>query len=319
MNYGWADSHNAWFALDNLHCNWSGCDPMVEYMIKNIMPEPDSDEDGLTNSYDNCPVDYNPAQLDADDDGVGDLCDNCIGTPNADQGDADGDGDGDACDPDADDDGILNEDDNCLLVVNVDQIDSDGDSVGDACDNCIDLFNPYQYDQNGDGIGDACDGEMHIQGYSPPDARLNQPYYHEFWAVGGVEPYNWTKVSGHPPYGTVFNGGEDAMISGTPTWPGQYYLKIALEDSDSPPSVDTVEIIMNVVTPSFICGDANGSGVVDIDDVIYIVTHIFAGGPAPSPIESGDVNCSDGVDIDDIVYLITFIFSSGPEPCAECP
>jgi hypothetical protein len=63
-------------------------------------------------------------------------------------------------------------------------------------------------------------------------------------------------------------------------------------------------------------GDANGTGAVDIDDVVYIVAYIFSGGPAPVTPEAGDANCIEGTDIDDVVYLIAFIFSNGPEPCA---
>jgi hypothetical protein len=62
-------------------------------------------------------------------------------------------------------------------------------------------------------------------------------------------------------------------------------------------------------------GDANGSGEVDIDDVVYLIAYIFSGGPEPVPYESGDANCSESVDIDDVVWLITYIFSSGPAPC----
>jgi len=65
----------------------------------------------------------------------------------------------------------------------------------------------------------------------------------------------------------------------------------------------------------WICGDADGSGDVDIDDVVYLVAYIFSGGPAPVPLESGDANCSGGVDIDDVVYLVAYIFSGGPPPC----
>jgi len=39
MNYGWAEGHNAWYAVDNLYCPWEGCDPMIEYMIINITPD----------------------------------------------------------------------------------------------------------------------------------------------------------------------------------------------------------------------------------------------------------------------------------------
>ncbi len=50
----------------------------------------DADADGLLDSADNCPADYNPAQ-----------------------GDMDGDGLGDVCDPDNDNDGVLDADDQC--------------------------------------------------------------------------------------------------------------------------------------------------------------------------------------------------------------
>ena len=65
----------------------------------------------------------------------------------------------------------------------------------------------------------------------------------------------------------------------------------------------------------YLCGDADGSDEVDIDDVVYLIQYIFAQGPAPEPLESGDADCSGEVDIDDVVYLITYIFSSGPAPC----
>jgi hypothetical protein len=70
---------------------------------------------------------------------------------------------------------------------------------------------------------------------------------------------------------------------------------------------------------NFVCGDADGSGGVDIDDVVHVINYIFSGGPAPDPIEAGDADCSSGIDIDDVVYLVSYIFSGGPAPCADCP
>jgi hypothetical protein len=66
---------------------------------------------------------------------------------------------------------------------------------------------------------------------------------------------------------------------------------------------------------SYICGDANISGGVDIDDIVYVIEYIFAGGFSPIPYESANADCSGGVDIDDIVYLITYVFGGGPAPC----
>ncbi|MCK5127120.1 MAG: C10 family peptidase [candidate division Zixibacteria bacterium] len=38
MNYGWGGSQNLWYAVDNVHCTWNGCDPMVEGMVINLIP-----------------------------------------------------------------------------------------------------------------------------------------------------------------------------------------------------------------------------------------------------------------------------------------
>ena len=69
-------------------------------------------------------------------------------------------------------------------------------------------------------------------------------------------------------------------------------------------------------------GDADESGAVDIDDVVYLIAYIFSGGPAPTPdVCCADANGSGGptpVDIDDVVYLIAYIFSGGPAPVDAC-
>lgn len=64
-----------------------------------------------------------------------------------------------------------------------------------------------------------------------------------------------------------------------------------------------------------LCGDADGSGTVDIDDAVFLIAYIFSGRLSPVPYECGDVDCSGSVDIDDAVHLINYIFSGGDEPC----
>ncbi len=279
----------------------------------------DSDGDSIPNTLDNCPLAYNPTQADQDLDGVGDACDNCVSEYNPDQGDVNGNGIGDFCDPDADGDGILNENDNCWLVENVDQVDSDDDTAGDACDNCPGLVNSEQYDENSDGVGDACDGELHLQSYTEdiPTAYVGLPFYYEYWAVGGVPPYQYNRVFGQTPYGTTFNG-SNGTLTGTPQFEGFTLLSVEVIDSDNPPSKDTVTAKITVETPQWICGDADGSTEVDIDDIVYTISYVFSGGPAPDPLESADVDCSGGVDIDDTVFLIDYVFGTGPPPCDDC-
>ena len=57
----------------------------------------DTDDDGIPDLADNCPLDDNPQLQDTDGDFVGDACDNCGAIPNPDQADSDGDDVGDAC------------------------------------------------------------------------------------------------------------------------------------------------------------------------------------------------------------------------------
>lgn len=69
----------------------------------------------------------------------------------------------------------------------------------------------------------------------------------------------------------------------------------------------------------YLCGDADGNGVVNLTDVVYLVNYIFVDGPAPNPIEAGNVNCDNKTNITDAVYLINYVFFDGPTPCAACP
>jgi hypothetical protein len=125
-------------------------------MVAGSVPANDSDNDGVPDSDDNCPANYNPGQSNSDGDIAGDACDLC-------PLDADNDADGD---------GVCGDIDNCPAVANADQVDTDSDGFGDACntgidndgddwsntlDNCPADANPDQANADGDVLGDICD------------------------------------------------------------------------------------------------------------------------------------------------------------------
>lgn len=275
---------------------------------------------GMVNAFD--AVDNPWDATDADGDSIPDYCDNCLMEQNPDQLDTDFDGLGNACDPDDDDDTVLDESDNCQFVENLDQLNTDGDTLGDACDNCIFTDNNDQYDEDADSTGDACDGELHIQEYEIITAYLDVPFFYEFSAIGGIEPYTWAKTGGDIPLGCFFSGGTDGSVSGTPSWKATYYATITCDDSDDPQKHDVINvtfIVTDAPPADYLCGDANNDELTNITDAVYLIAYIFNGGPAPQPPLSGDVNCDEIPNITDAVYLIQFIFNGGPAPCADCP
>ncbi|MEA3297458.1 MAG: hypothetical protein U9R56_06300, partial [candidate division Zixibacteria bacterium] len=63
-------------------------------------------------------------------------------------------------------------------------------------------------------------------------------------------------------------------------------------------------------------GDIDGSGNLDVADLIYLVNFMFYSGPEPLPYEAGNVNCiGDMINISDLIYLTNYMFLQGPEPC----
>ena len=70
--------------------------------------------------------------------------------------------------------------------------------------------------------------------------------------------------------------------------------------------------------PEYVCGDADGNGIITISDAVFLINYIFSGGPAPSPVAAGDADCNTIVTISDAVYLINYICSGGPSPCSGC-
>ena len=61
-------------------------------------------------------------------------------------------------------------------------------------------------------------------------------------------------------------------------------------------------------------GDANGDGVIDLGDVLYLISYLYKGGPAPDPLWTGDANCDGIVDLGDVLYLINYLYKGGPPP-----
>jgi hypothetical protein len=280
----------------------------------------DADGDGVHDFEDNCPSISNPSQQNSDDDSFGDACDNC---------------------PDDD---------------NEDQSDFDGDGVGYVCDNCPIYANPNQEDANSDGIGDACTFAESTPTGSEVSVTLDQNVEVTFTQIltGGTteltEVTYGDDISGFTfvpsdPYKIYYQIITDAEYS------GPIEVCITYDDSELEPEAEGTLSLMhsdggvwnnitssldgdnNIICgtttdlspfvvaypePTYVCGDADGNGMVNISDAVFLITYIFGSGPAPDPLLSGDADCNQIVNISDAVYLIAYIFGGGPEPCVGC-
>lgn len=122
IEFGTADFTMREYQAGSSQCNWiadgapscKGPNQACQTPTQN----PDSDNDGVNDSVDNCPNDANSDQADNDNDGIGNVCDS---TPNGNNNDAD-------------QDGVTDNLDNCPNDANPSQTDTDSDGLGDVCD-----------------------------------------------------------------------------------------------------------------------------------------------------------------------------------------
>lgn len=69
------------------------------------------------------------------------------------------------------------------------------------------------------------------------------------------------------------------------------------------------------LSDDYVCGDADGSGAVELDDALFILNYIFTGAPAPVPVQSGDQNCDGTINLTDCTYIIAYLYAAGEAPC----
>ena len=54
--------------------------------------------------------------------------------------------------------------------------------------------------------------------------------------------------------------------------------------------------------------------IVNIGDVVYLISYLYKGGSPPVPMSMGDVNCDGIVNLGDVVFLISYLYKNGPVP-----
>ncbi len=62
---------------------------------------------------------------------------------------------------------------------------------------------------------------------------------------------------------------------------------------------------------TYVYGDANGDGLADTGDLIYLINYLFLGGVPPDPPSAGDPNGDCVIDTGDIIYLTNYLYLGG--------
>jgi hypothetical protein len=69
-------------------------------------------------------------------------------------------------------------------------------------------------------------------------------------------------------------------------------------------------------TSRFQRGDVNGSGTINITDVVNLLDALFLGGTAPACLDAADTDDNGRLVLTDAVYLLNHLFQGGPAPPA---
>jgi hypothetical protein len=120
-------------------------------------------------------------------------------------------------------------------------------------------------------------------------------------------------VVGSPAHSTLVdsgNGGGLFTFSPDSTQKDSVYNVTFIASDGS--RADSEMVVMHVI--SYVPGDANGSGKLELGDVVFLISYLYRGGAAPVPLLAGDATCDGKVDLGDVVYLITYLYRGGPPP-----
>jgi hypothetical protein len=86
--------------------------------------------------------------------------------------------------------------------------------------------------------------------------------------------------------------------------------------TDTCNKADTAQLVILVGMP--FCGDCTKDSLIDLSDLVYLITYLFKGGPPPDQLCRADVNCSGEIDLGDPVILISYLYKGGTAPCFAC-
>jgi subtilisin family serine protease len=62
---------------------------------------------------------------------------------------------------------------------------------------------------------------------------------------------------------------------------------------------------------TYVYGDANGDGVINLGDLVFLISYQYKGGVPPDPLSAGDCNGDCVINVGDVVYMISCLYRNG--------
>lgn len=156
---------------------------------------------------------------------------------------------------------------------------------------------------------------------SPEDGVTGLPQPATLNWVSNAAPYYRVQVDDDPAFGSpeydVTDTASSLVVSGLAEYTTFYWRVNPVNDCGEGIWSPTRSFTTTCIVP--LTGDVDQSLTVTSSDVIYMVNHVFKGGPEPLPIAAaGDVDCSGTLTSGDIIAMVNYVFKSTPLPCDVC-
>jgi hypothetical protein len=154
---------------------------------------------------------------------------------------------------------------------------------------------------------------------SPSNGAIDvpQPITFDWENIGGVDTYR-IQIDSAPAFGDPVVDTNvttsQCIISGLNEG-GTYHWRVSAHNSLGWGDWSLTRNFTTEIT--WICGDVNNDGIINIFDISYIIAYLYVEGPPPAVPNTADVNNDGEINIFDATYLIAFLYQAG-EPL-DCP
>jgi len=91
---------------------------------------------------------------------------------------------------------------------------------------------------------------------------------------------------------------------------------VRISDVDDGIPSDTSDDYFSII--DYLPGDADGNGIVDLGDMLLLISYLYKGGDPPVPLAAGDPNGDCVLDLGDVLYLVSYLYKGGAAPQAGC-